>query len=117
MLSDERMGLPFTIAAHLASTVILRPESLGIHNGILLSQIRDNPNLEGQVPLFLSTRNMVAQLYTQTLGSFSSPLTIRRATVEVFDPASTRGPLYNRLYGLSRKHRFQQNLDCYMRIR
>jgi hypothetical protein len=36
---------------------------------ILLSQIRDSPNLEGQVPVFISPRNRVAQLYPQALGS------------------------------------------------
>jgi hypothetical protein len=35
----------------------------------LLSQIRDYPNLEGQVPVFKSPRNMVAHLYPQALGS------------------------------------------------
>jgi hypothetical protein len=34
----------------------------------LLSQIRDSPNLKGQVPVFISPRNMVAQLYPQALG-------------------------------------------------
>jgi hypothetical protein len=36
---------------------------------ILLSQIRDSTNLEGQVPVFMSPRNRVAQLYSQALGS------------------------------------------------
>jgi hypothetical protein len=48
------------------------------------------PNLEGQVPLFISPRNRVAQLDPQTLGSFPSPPTVRRDTVEVFETASTR---------------------------
>jgi hypothetical protein len=34
-----------------------------------LFQIRDYPNLEGQVPVFISPRNRVAQLYPQALGS------------------------------------------------
>jgi hypothetical protein len=34
-----------------ASAVILRSESRGTHYQILLSQIRDSPNLEGQVPV------------------------------------------------------------------
>jgi hypothetical protein len=34
-----------------------------------LSQIRGSPNLEGQVPVFISPRNRVAQLYSQPLGS------------------------------------------------
>jgi hypothetical protein len=59
------MGLSFTVA--LASAVILEFELFGTHDHILLSQIRDSPNLEGQVPVFLSPRNRVAQLYAQAL--------------------------------------------------
>jgi hypothetical protein len=43
--------------------------------------IWDSPNLEGQVPVFISPR--VAQSYPWALGSLLSPLTTRRATVEV----------------------------------
>jgi hypothetical protein len=57
---------------------------------ILLSHIRDSPNLEGQVPIFISPRKRVDQLYPQALVSFPSPPTTRTATVEVFEPASTR---------------------------
>jgi hypothetical protein len=46
----------------LASIVILRSESRGTHDHILLSQIRDSLNLDGQVPLFISPRKRVAQL-------------------------------------------------------
>jgi hypothetical protein len=74
----------------LASEVLLRCESHGTHEHILLSQIRDFPNMEGQVPVFISPRNRMVQLYPQALGSLFSPPTTRRATVEVFDPASTR---------------------------
>jgi hypothetical protein len=49
----------------LASAVILRCESRGIHDHILLSQIRDFPNLGDQVSMFISPRNTVAQLYRQ----------------------------------------------------
>jgi hypothetical protein len=31
--------------------------------------IRNSPNLEGQVPVFMSSRNRVAQLYLRALGS------------------------------------------------
>jgi hypothetical protein len=41
----------------LASVVILGSESRGTHNHILLSQIRDSPNLEGQVPAFITPRH------------------------------------------------------------
>jgi hypothetical protein len=51
----------------LASAVILRFD--GTHDHILLSQIRDSPNLEGQVPIFISLRNRVTRLYSQALGS------------------------------------------------
>jgi hypothetical protein len=40
----------------LASTVILRSHSRGTHDHIFLSQIRGSPNLEGQVPVFISPR-------------------------------------------------------------
>jgi hypothetical protein len=42
-LSDERMGLSFTIAAVLASAVIFGSESRRTRGNILLSQIRDFP--------------------------------------------------------------------------
>jgi hypothetical protein len=53
----------------LASADILRSESRGTHDQILLSQIQDSPNLEGQVRVFISPRNRVARLYPQVLGS------------------------------------------------
>jgi hypothetical protein len=59
----------------LVSTVILGPESCRTHNHILLSQIRDSPDLEGPVPVFLSPRNRVAQLYPHALGSLKSNFT------------------------------------------
>jgi hypothetical protein len=40
------------------------------------------PNLEGQVPVFISPTNRVAQLYPQALGSLFVSPTTRRATVE-----------------------------------
>jgi hypothetical protein len=53
----------------LASAVILRSKSCGTHDHILLSQIRDSHNLQGQVPVFITPRNRVARLYPQALGS------------------------------------------------
>jgi hypothetical protein len=52
-----------------ASAVIIRSESRGSHDSILLSQIRESLNLEGQVSVLISPRNRVAQLYPQALGS------------------------------------------------
>jgi hypothetical protein len=69
ILSDDRMGLSFTIVAgpRLCSHSRVRfPRDLWPY---CLSQIRDSRNLEGQVPVFTSPRNMVAQLCPQALGS------------------------------------------------
>jgi hypothetical protein len=55
----------------LARAVILGSESHGMHDYILMSEISDYPNLEGQVPLFISPRNKVAQFYPKALCSLS----------------------------------------------
>jgi hypothetical protein len=73
----------------LASAVILRSESRATHD-ILLSQIRDSPNMEGQVLVFVSPGTGWLGYNPRHGVPFSSPPMIRRATVEVFDPASTR---------------------------
>jgi hypothetical protein len=59
--------LQFLLA--LASAVILGFESRGSHDINLLSRINNSPNLESQVPVFISHRNRVARLYSQALGS------------------------------------------------
>jgi hypothetical protein len=61
---DKRMGLTFTIAAGP-----LRSASCETHDHILQSHIRESPNLEGQIPVFISPRNRAALLYPQVLGS------------------------------------------------
>jgi hypothetical protein len=58
--------LQFLLA--LASGVILRSESRGTHDHILLSQTRDFLNLEGQVPVFLSPRDGITQLHPSDTG-------------------------------------------------
>jgi hypothetical protein len=71
----------------LASAVALGSESRGTHDHTLLSQYGDSHILQGQVPVFLSPRNRLAQLYPGALtglGSHSVASTTRRATVEVF---------------------------------
>jgi hypothetical protein len=72
----------------LASKVILRSESRGTHNHILLSQISDSSNLEGWVPVFTSPRNRVALLHPGHWVPFLSPPATSMDTVEVFDLAS-----------------------------
>jgi hypothetical protein len=68
----------------LANAAILRSEFLGAHDQILLSRIRDSPNLEGQVPPFISFRKRVPGFAPKPCVPFPSPL-----TVKLFDPAST----------------------------
>jgi hypothetical protein len=52
----------------LVRAVNLGSESRRTHDHILMSQIWDSLNLEGQVSKFISHRIRVAQLYPQTLG-------------------------------------------------
>jgi hypothetical protein len=74
----------------LASAVILWSESRGTHDHILLSQIRNSPNLEGQVPVFIVPRNRGGGYTLRHWVSFLATPTTRRDTVDVFDPASTQ---------------------------
>jgi hypothetical protein len=53
----------------LASAVIVGSEFRENYDHILLSQIWDSPNLECQVPVFISPSNRVAPLYRQALVS------------------------------------------------
>jgi hypothetical protein len=65
-LSDERTGLWFTVAPgprHRRLSVFRE-----IYERILLSIIWYSQNLKGHVPVFISPRNRIAQLYPQALG-------------------------------------------------
>jgi hypothetical protein len=56
-----------------ASAVILGSKSCETHDHILLSQVWDSPNLEGQFPVFISPTNRVAQaLGSLFLASYDS---------------------------------------------
>jgi hypothetical protein len=77
----------------LASAVILRSESRGTHDYISLSQIRDSPNLEGQVVYLYPPGTERPSYIPRYWLPFSSPPTTRRATVEVFEPAVYKTPL------------------------
>jgi hypothetical protein len=68
--SSMRRGRVWRLLLLLTSAVILGAESRGTHDHILLSQIRDCSHLEGQVPVFISTRKRAAELFPQTLVSF-----------------------------------------------
>jgi hypothetical protein len=67
-VSDERMGLSFTVFAGPGQRSHSRVRVPRTRDHILPSQIRDPPNLEGQLSGFISLRNLVAQLYLQALG-------------------------------------------------
>jgi hypothetical protein len=54
---------------NLASAVILGSVYRGTRDHILLSEIRDYPNLQGQIPVFISPRIRVARLYPHAMGS------------------------------------------------
>jgi hypothetical protein len=54
--SDERRVCRLQLLLALTSAVIRRSESHEADNHILLSQIRDSPNLEAQVSVFISPR-------------------------------------------------------------
>jgi hypothetical protein len=88
-LSDERKGLSFTIAPSPRQR-ILGSDSFGPHDHILLSQIRDSPTW-GARSLYLHLPGTGWPSYTPGHRvPFSSPSATRKATVEVFQPPSTR---------------------------
>jgi hypothetical protein len=74
----------------LVTAVILRSQFRRTHRHILLSQIRDFSNLEDQVPVLKYPGTGCPSNTPRHWIHFSSPRTIRWATVDVFDPASTR---------------------------
>jgi hypothetical protein len=62
------MGLSFTIASGLHRRSYSQARLPQDSWPLLMSQIRDSLNLEGQVPVFTSHRNRVAQLYPPDLS-------------------------------------------------
>jgi hypothetical protein len=74
----------------LASAVILGSESRGTHDHILRSQIRDSPTWRARSPYLYPPGTGWPSYTPRHWVPFSSPPTTRRATVEVFEPASTR---------------------------
>jgi hypothetical protein len=78
---------PLQMLLVLANTVILGSVSRGTHGHILLSQIRDFPNLEAQVSILYSPRTRLPSYITRHWVPFSSHPTTNRAIVAVFKPA------------------------------
>jgi hypothetical protein len=66
-LSDEKTGMKFIIASSPRQRSHLWVRVPQDSWPYITVSIWDSWNLEGQVPEFISTRNRVAQLYTQTL--------------------------------------------------
>jgi hypothetical protein len=81
----------FTIAAGPRHH-ILGSECRGSHDRILQSQIQDSLNLEGPVPVFISPKNRVVQLYPQALSS---------VFVASYDSQSYSGGIQTRLHSSS----------------
>jgi hypothetical protein len=74
----------------LDSAVILGSKCRGNHERILLSLIRESPILEGHVSFPQEQGGPV--IPPRHCVPFSSPPKTRRATVEAFQPTSTRDP-------------------------
>jgi hypothetical protein len=74
MLSEERGWVcRLQLLLVLGSAFILKSESRRTHDFILLSQIREFPNLEDQMPVFTSPRSRVAQeLGSRFVASYNS---------------------------------------------
>jgi hypothetical protein len=65
----------------LSSAFFLGSGSRWTHDHILLPQFLDYPNLESQVPVFISPRNKVSQLYPQALGYIKIKFLSRRKRI------------------------------------
>jgi hypothetical protein len=88
-LSDERAGLRLLLG--LLTAAILGSSSLRIPYNILLSQIRDSPNLEGRVLVFISPGTGLLSYTPRHWVPFSLPPWTHRATMDELCPTSTRG--------------------------
>jgi hypothetical protein len=64
----RRRVCSFQFLPGIANAGFLRPESHRTHEHILSCLFLRLPNLEGHVPVFVSPRNRVAQLYPRALG-------------------------------------------------
>jgi hypothetical protein len=88
-LSDQRTGLSFTIAAGLRQhnhSQVRVPRGSWPQFTVSDSRL---PNLEDQVPVFISHRNRLAQLYPQALGSIF---------VAIYDSEGYGGGIRHRLH-------------------
>jgi hypothetical protein len=79
----ERMICRLQFLLSLAKDFILGYDYCWIRGNVSLHHITISPNLQGQVPVFISNRNRV-------MAQLSSPPTTRRATVPVSTPELSR---------------------------
>jgi hypothetical protein len=96
----------------LARAVTPGSECHRTHGHILLSHLR-LPNLEDQVPVFISPRNRVAQLYPRALGSLFVVSYDSQGLRWRYSNPPPHGLLYICVYGCSR----QSGLQDYNRTR
>jgi hypothetical protein len=75
----------------LASAVILHFVSHGTRDHILLTQIQDSPTWRARSPYLCRSGTGWPSYTPKYWIPLSSPPTTRRATVELFEPASMRG--------------------------
>jgi hypothetical protein len=87
---NVRTGLSFRVATGPRQRSHSRPRVLWDSTRFVTP-----PNLEGQVSIFTSPPRRLAGLYPRQWVPFSTPPTTRRATVEIFEPASTQGLNHN----------------------
>jgi hypothetical protein len=74
----------------LTSAIPLGSESRGLKTIFYCPNFLNSPNLENQVPVFISPRDRVAQLYPRALGSLS---------VASYDSQGYGGGILTRLQG------------------
>jgi hypothetical protein len=87
-LHDERTICHLQLVLVLGNTVILGYQSCGTHDHILLSWIRNTPNLVSKVPVFISPGTGWPSYNPRHWVPFSSPPTTRGDTVEVLEPTT-----------------------------
>jgi hypothetical protein len=93
----------------LASAVLLGSESRGTHDHILLSQIRDSPNLECQVPVFIFPGTGWPSYTSMHWVPFSSPLTTRKSYKKRPEEAKERQLIRGNRQSQSRKEPSQSS--------
>jgi hypothetical protein len=96
----------------LVSAIILGSESRGTRDHILLSQIRDSATWRARSPYLYPPGTWWSSYNPRHWVPFSSPSTTRRATVEVFEAASTLSLAYNISVRTAQKTLFLCCLAC-----